>query len=196
MFSGFCGSVTTFSTWQYEVWSAWVNADNNRRGRLRNVSDVTVFPNFFNSQQGSRWHRFDRLYILNIHGGAAVRPLHNVTPAYDLSITQIYASTSAYRPTHVGNPVGVDIRGGLSCIFFNVSSVSKSGDRCASLLLSRSTHTISSRNLAEPSLKSLSTRNIYGQRSWHRTNRNLPRLTKQVDRSTLPQRLHYYGRAH
>ncbi|KAK2466260.1 hypothetical protein APHAL10511_001902 [Amanita phalloides] len=44
--TGFCGSLTTFSSWQFEVWSAWTNADNSRRGGLGNAVDgigLTVY---------------------------------------------------------------------------------------------------------------------------------------------------------
>ena len=39
--SGFCGSLTTFSSWQMEIFDAWVNAKRYQRGGLRDVSRVS-----------------------------------------------------------------------------------------------------------------------------------------------------------
>ncbi|KAF8621606.1 hypothetical protein AX15_007626 [Amanita polypyramis BW_CC] len=44
--TGFCGSLTTFSSWQFDVWNAWNNAENVRRGGLRDAVDgigLTVY---------------------------------------------------------------------------------------------------------------------------------------------------------
>ena len=35
--AGFCGSLTTFSGWQVDIFSSWVNANHDHRGGLRNV---------------------------------------------------------------------------------------------------------------------------------------------------------------
>ncbi|PFH52782.1 hypothetical protein AMATHDRAFT_139084 [Amanita thiersii Skay4041] len=44
--TGFCGSLTTFSGWQLDIFNAWLNAANNRRAGLRDALDgigQTVF---------------------------------------------------------------------------------------------------------------------------------------------------------
>ncbi|KAF8974502.1 CrcB-like protein-domain-containing protein [Flammula alnicola] len=38
--TGFCGSLTTFSGWQMDVFNAWINANQYKRGGLRDVSFV------------------------------------------------------------------------------------------------------------------------------------------------------------
>jgi len=40
--SGFCGSLTTFSSWQLDVFNAWIDAGRHKRGGLR---DVSIFLN-------------------------------------------------------------------------------------------------------------------------------------------------------
>jgi fluoride ion exporter CrcB/FEX len=35
--TGFCGSLTTFSGWQYDVFMSWTNAGSFRRSGLRDV---------------------------------------------------------------------------------------------------------------------------------------------------------------
>jgi len=37
--TGFCGSLTTFSSWQLDVFNAWINAGRFNRGGLRNFVD-------------------------------------------------------------------------------------------------------------------------------------------------------------
>lgn len=44
--TGFCGSLTTFSSWQFDIWDAWTNAGDAARGGLRNALDgigLTVY---------------------------------------------------------------------------------------------------------------------------------------------------------
>lgn len=40
---GFCGSLTTFSSWQLDIFKAWINAQNFRRGGLQDVSLKAVY---------------------------------------------------------------------------------------------------------------------------------------------------------
>lgn len=37
---GFCGSLTTFSGWELDVFNSWLNADRNSRAGLRDVGRV------------------------------------------------------------------------------------------------------------------------------------------------------------
>ncbi|KAF9567338.1 hypothetical protein CPC08DRAFT_681139 [Agrocybe pediades] len=37
--TGFCGSLTTFSSWQLDVFNAWINAGRHKRGGLRDFVD-------------------------------------------------------------------------------------------------------------------------------------------------------------
>ncbi|TFK23234.1 hypothetical protein FA15DRAFT_687942 [Coprinopsis marcescibilis] len=37
--TGFCGSLTTFSGWQFDIFGAWINAGGYRRGNLSNAVD-------------------------------------------------------------------------------------------------------------------------------------------------------------
>jgi CrcB protein len=40
-FTGFCGSLTTFSGWQLDVFNSWINATKSHRGGLRDFVDGT-----------------------------------------------------------------------------------------------------------------------------------------------------------
>lgn len=133
-----------------------------------------------NGREGRRRDWPVSLHVVNMLSSIAVRPLHNVSCTYDLSDTQDYAPAPTSCPTRTSHSIHVNICRCLSCIFLNVPPISKSGDSGASILLSWSSHAICSGDLAEPSHKSLSSGNFYGQRSRHRISRSLPRPTKQV----------------
>jgi hypothetical protein len=35
--TGFCGSLTTFSGWQYDIFTSWINSGQHHRGGFRDV---------------------------------------------------------------------------------------------------------------------------------------------------------------
>lgn len=83
---GFCGSLTTFSGWQLDIWSSWVNAEDHLRSGFHSVSasysEMTLFYIVRSSLTGwespslpypSRWHQFHLDITLQIC-------LHHVFP--------------------------------------------------------------------------------------------------------------------
>lgn len=151
MYLGFCGSLTTFSGWQLDVFNSWINEGHSHRNGLRDVC-LHLFVQCLGSscfEPGSRRDRKNIFYIVDILGISISWDPHR----YDAPTRHPEAATAIpcdaiRRLDHLRTGVRCDLPG----ILLYVPLLPPSSDRRATFQLSRHPHALRAVHPSEPTV--------------------------------------------
>lgn len=176
--TGFCGSLTTFSSWQLDVFTSWLNPTHAHRDWFRDVSTMgSLYDCSLNLRLGYRWSRQDRLHSLHIPDGSHFR--HTSSCCRRAIRTEVTPADSycTYH-THCARRARLCRR--LSCVLPNVPKFPTPGDGRDSICIPWRAHAIPTFHQVESPAVPLPARNVHGERYRDSTHRDLPRTAEHA----------------
>lgn len=175
--TGFCGSLTTFSGWQVDIFDSWVNSGQFYRGGLRDVSR----PLFF----GGSNHDGVFLLRLAVHGRfyedlGHPRVVTGVIEIWNIclwSSSAVFSGPSTAKqncPIHAYHPCDPHIRSDPSNVLLSATQFPPPSDRCSPIFLPWHINPVSSVHKFESPLEDYASWDFHSELTWDRSPRFFP----------------------
>lgn len=169
---GFCGSLTTFSSWQIDIFFSWINETHSHRDWLRDVWQLSswVFLPSLTPPPGYRWMHQT---ILHAFDSSLLPDVRRIPRILDCATHSTIATAATTLPLLLSNPVHPHIFRNLSYLLPSLLLLPAPSHRRPLVLLSRCLNPLHPLHQAQPTPQSLTSRDVCRQPFRHRSSRHV-----------------------
>jgi fluoride ion exporter CrcB/FEX len=177
MTTGFCGSLTTFSGWQVDVFDSWVNSGQFYRGGLRDVSRPLSFCGPNHDAAFRLRLTVHRRFYKDLGHSRVVAGVIKLWSICLWSSSAVHSSPSTAKQNcsiHAYHSCDPHIRSDPSSVLLSATQFPPPSDRCSPIFLPWHINTLSSVHKFESPLEDYASWNFYGELTRDRPPRFFP----------------------
>jgi hypothetical protein len=183
--TGFCGSLTTFSSWQLDVFMSWLNATHAHHDWFRDVSPPISYQTMLSVASGHRWTWQDYLYDRY----RTFRGLLRRTSCGRLwTIPPTVSSTTPLDAIHSDSRICLSLCRCIPSLLSHVPKLSTPSDGSHPLLFPRDFEPLRTLYKGQPTSEIVSVGNVHCERRWYGTHWYVP-YTPEHKKSSFSGRL-------
>ena len=173
--TGFCGSLTTFSSWQLDVFTSWLNPTHAHRDWFRDVSPSSPSRTALTLFLGHRWTWKDHLHHRHLSNSRDLRctPCNRVRTLYPTP-----SSTVSMAALHVHHHLCFNLCRCLSCLLSHVAGSPAPSNSGYLVLLPWHADSLHPFHQSQPLVEAISPWHIHRKLHWDSPHRCIPCLAK------------------